>query len=105
MLAAIALATCLLDPSNIQSDGPYFFNHPTANATTICFGFAGDLWSVPRDGGDAKRLTSSVGQESDPYYSPDGKWIAFTGQYAGKTDVYVMPAEGGVPKQLTFGPA
>jgi tricorn protease len=106
MVSTLALAATLLaHPAGQSANGPFFFNHPTANATTICFGFAGDLWSVPREGGDAKRLTSSVGQESDPYYSPDGKWIAFTGQYAGKTDVYVMPAEGGVPKQLTFGPA
>lgn len=104
MVSALVLAASVLT-SGQSANGPFFFNHPTANATTICFGFAGDLWTVPREGGDAKRLTSSAGQESDAYYSPDGKWIAFTGQYAGKTDVYVMPAEGGVPKQLTFNPA
>lgn len=74
------------------------------NATTVVFAFAGDLWSVAREGGSAARLTTSVGSESNPFFSPDGKTIAFTGQYDGNTDVFVMPAEGGEPKRLTAHP-
>lgn len=78
--------------------------HPTVNKTSVVFTFAGDLWSVSRQGGLASRLTTSPGSENNPYFSPDGNWIAFTGQYAGNNDVYVMPAEGGEPKRLTYHP-
>ncbi len=84
---------------------PYLMQHPTMNATTIVFSFAGDLWSVPRTGGDAQRLTSSPGVESDPHFSPDGSTIAFSGQYHGNRDVFTVPVEGGVPKRLTYHPA
>jgi tricorn protease len=78
---------------------------PTVNRTHIVFSYAGDLWFVPREGGDAKRLTMGVGTETDPMFSPDGTQIAFTGEYDGNTDVYVMPAAGGVPRRLTFHPS
>lgn len=97
-----ALPLAALQPA---VDGPHWFEDPTVSSKRICFALGGDLWDVPREGGEARRLTVSAGQEGAPSYSPDGNWIAFSGQYAGKTDVYVMPAEGGVPKQLTFGPA
>src|SRR5205085_839931 len=75
------------------------------NRTHIVFVYAGDLWIVGREGGDAKRLTSGVGTETDPIFSPDGNTIAFTGEYDGNTDVYTIPAVGGVPKRLTYHPA
>ena len=68
------------------------------------FSYAGDLWSVPRDGGEAKRLTAGQGVETDPIFSPDGSQIAFTGEYDGNVDVFVMPAGGGMPKRLTYHP-
>ena len=68
----------------------------------IAFMYAGDLWLVPSSGGMARRITSHPGRELFPKFSPDGKWIAFTGQYDGNFNVYVMPAEGGQPRQLTF---
>jgi tricorn protease len=74
------------------------------NQTHIVFAFGDDLWSVPREGGDAKRLTSGSGVSSDPIFSPDGTQIAFTGLYEGNTDVYVMPAEGGIARRLTYHP-
>ena len=77
---------------------------PTMNRTHIVFSYAGDLWSVPREGGSATRLTSSPGTEIGPIFSPDGTMIAFTGEYDGNTDVFVMPAAGGVPKRLTYHP-
>ena len=71
----------------------------------VVFAYAGDLWIAARDGGAARRLTSHVGDELYPKFSPDGKWIAFTGEYDGNPDVYVMSAEGGEPKRLTFHPS
>ncbi|MBS1789394.1 MAG: PD40 domain-containing protein [Acidobacteria bacterium] len=81
------------------------FQKPTVNQTQIVFAYAGDLWSVPRSGGEAKRLTTGIGTETDPIFSPDGTQIAFTGEYDGNTDVYVMPAAGGIPKRLTYHPS
>lgn len=86
------------------SQGTMLLRQPTINNTHISFVYANDLWIVPKEGGDAKRLTSNEGQESLPHFSPDGKWIAFTGQYDGNTDVYVIPAEGGQPERLTWHP-
>jgi tricorn protease len=87
-----------------QTDSPTLFQKPTVNRTHIVFVYAGDLWIVPREGGDAKRLTTGVGTETDPVFSPDGSQIAFTGQYDGNVDVFTIPASGGVPKRLTYHP-
>jgi tricorn protease len=78
---------------------------PTVSRTQIAFSYGGDLWIVDRNGGDARRLTSDVGIETDPAFSPDGSWIAFTGEYDGNEDVYVIPAAGGIPKRLTSHPS
>src|SRR5262245_497944 len=75
---------------------------PTVSATRIAFAYANNIWVVERAGGLARRLTSFQGQTSNPHFSPDGKWIAFSAEYAGNTDVYVAPAEGGEPKRLTW---
>lgn len=80
------------------------YQSPTLSRTRIAFAYAGDIWSVPREGGVAQRLTTDIGVESNPHFSPDGSLIAFTGEYDGNTDVYVVPAAGGVPKRLTFHP-
>ncbi len=71
----------------------------------VVFAYAGDLWIASREGGAARRLTSHPGDELYPKFSPDGKWIAFTGEYDGNPDVYVISAEGGEPKRLTFHPS
>jgi tricorn protease len=71
----------------------------------VVFTYAGDLWTAPSTGGTATRITAHPGLEMSARFSPDGKWIAFTGQYDGDEQVYVIPATGGVPKQLTFYPA
>ncbi|MFZ0211940.1 MAG: PDZ domain-containing protein [Candidatus Acidiferrales bacterium] len=84
---------------------PLLLQQPAITKTQIVFVYGGELWSVGRDGGDAIRLTTGVGIQSDPHFSPDGKWIAFSGQYGGNTDVYVVSADGGVPKRLTYHPA
>ena len=91
--SAAALEECrLLRQPDIQGD-------------KIVFVYAGDLWTVPRTGGTATRLTSYEGSELFPRFSPDGKTVAFTGQYDGNTDVYTIPVEGGEPTRLTWHPA
>src|SRR5215510_10335570 len=79
--------------------------HPTVSRDMVAFEYAGDLWTVARSGGQARRLTSTPGVEIEPYFSPDGSKIAFTSTVAGNTDVYVAPAAGGDPKRLTYHPA
>jgi len=101
LLAALCLAALW---STAAADAPQLFRSPTLNATHIVFSYAGDLWSVPRGGGEAVRLTTGDGMELNPLFSPDGKSIAFSGQYYGNWDVFIIPAEGGVPKRLTYHP-
>jgi tricorn protease len=78
---------------------------PAFNGKVVVFSYAGDLWSVDRNGGRAYRLTTGAGTETDPVFSPDGNMVAFTGEYDGNTDVFVVPTEGGIPKRLTYHPA
>jgi tricorn protease len=103
LLSCLGLAPLLC--GQIVGDKPLLLHHPTISRTQIVFSFANDLWSVSRNGGDAVRLTTGVGAETDPIFSPDGSQIAFTGEYDGNIDVFVMPAAGGTPKRLTYHPA
>ena len=77
---------------------------PAISATQIAFAYANNIWIVEKEGGIARRLTSFQGQTSNPHFSPDGRTIAFTGDYAGNADVYTVPADGGEPKRLTWHP-
>src|SRR5688500_18400858 len=86
------------------SDKPMLSRQPTMNKTHIVFVFAGDLWKVSREGGTAERLTSNSGNELSPKFSPDGNWIAFSGEYDGNVDAYVIPASGGEPRRVTYHP-
>jgi tricorn protease len=106
-LAALSLSLIALFSSaaSAQSNPPLLLRFPTVSKTQIVFNYAGDLWIVSREGGDARRLTSGVGVETLPSFSPDGSMIAFTGEYDGNRDVYVVAATGGVPRRLTFHPA
>src|SRR6266478_4345272 len=103
-----ALVTCLLAAAGLraQSGGQYaLLRKPTISKTQIAFSYGGDLWIIERSGGEARRLTSDIGVEIDPIFSPDGTLIAFTGEYDGNEDVYVIPAAGGFPKRLTSHPS
>ena len=106
-----AVATCSLASLFLsallaaQANPPLLLRFPTVSKTQIVFNYGGDLWSVSRDGGEARRLTAGIGVEALPYFSPDGSQIAFTGEYDGNRDVYVVPAAGGVPRRLTYHPA
>jgi len=77
---------------------------PAIGSTQIAFVYASDLWTADPDGRNARRLTTDIGLEMSPVFSPDGGFIAFSGQYDGNTDVYVVSASGGVPKRLTWHP-
>jgi len=75
---------------------------PDIAGDTIVFSYGADLWVVSAGGGDARRLTADPGLELFPRFSPDGRQIAFMGEYSGTRQVYVIPTEGGTPRQLTF---
>ena len=104
-LAALFLISFFLTTASAQSDPPLLLRFPTVSKTQVVFHYGGNLWIVSREGGDARRLTSGVGVETVPSFSPDGTMIAFTGEYDGNKDVYVVAATGGVPRRLTFHPA
>src|SRR5688572_29237764 len=77
------------------------FRFPDVSQSQIVFTYSNDLWVIPKDGGTAIKLSSPPGVESFPKFSPDGKTIAFSGNYDGNTDVYTIPVTGGVPTRLT----
>lgn len=83
-------------------DDARLLRFPDINNNLIAFVYGGDIWTVNSDGGEAKRLTSHKGLELFPKISPDGKWIAFSAQYSGSRQIYVMPVDGGKPRQLTY---
>ncbi|CAN5725529.1 S41 family peptidase [soil metagenome] len=77
---------------------------PSVSNNKIAFAYGGDVWTADRDGSHPQRLTVNQGVEFNPMLSPDGKWIAFTGNYDGNADVYIIASSGGSPKRLTFHP-
>ena len=93
-LAAVALSS--------QADEGRLLRFPGTNGRDVAFSYAGDIYTVPITGGTARRLTSDKGYEAFARFSPDGQTIAFTGQYDGNTEVYVMPTVGGEPRRITF---
>ena len=101
-VAFIALLFCVSASAYGQTK---LLRFPDIYGDRVVFTYGGDLWTAPSSGGSAVRLTSHPGMEVFGKFSPDGKWIAFTGQYDGDEQVYVVPSMGGVPRQLTFYPA
>lgn len=104
LLAFIVMVFCANVSVLAQSESPLLLRNPSISRDQIAFVSAGDLWIVGREGGDARRLTAGTGIETDPIFSPDGRLIAFTGEYDGNTDVYVVEVGGGVPRRLTYHP-
>ncbi|HEY8879375.1 MAG TPA: S41 family peptidase [Roseateles sp.] len=98
-VAAIAAALCA---TSAWAGSNGFYRQPAIHGDLIYLVAEGDLWRVGTLGGEAQRLTTHNGQESQPAVSPDGRWLAFTGQYDGGSELYLMPAAGGVPKRLTW---
>ena len=84
------------------ADDSRLLRFPDINGNRIVFVYAGDIWTVNAEGGDAKRLTSHEGMELFPKISPDGQWIAFSGEYAGNRQIFIIPSKGGSPRQLTY---
>ena len=101
-LIACVVITCASALSAQEKQEGRLLLFPDIYKDKVAFVYGGDLWLVASTGGTARRITSSPGREQFPKFSPDGKWLAFTGQYDGNFNVYVMPSEGGQPKQLTF---
>ncbi len=79
-----------------------YYRYPTIHNNTVVFVSEDDLWSVEASGGLAQRLTANLGEVTNPFFSPDGKWIAFVGREEGHSEVYIMPSVGGVAKRLTY---
>jgi tricorn protease len=102
--ALLALLTAFVPAAFGASATLHLLQKPAMNKTTIVFSYAGDLWSVSRQGGVATRLTAGNGVETEPVFSPDGNTIAFSGEYDGNIDVFTMPVSGGVPKRITYHP-
>jgi tricorn protease len=107
-VAALASMMLSLAPAGLraeQSPGGFaLLRRPTISHSQIAFSYGGDLWIVDRKGGEARRLTSDIGIETSPAFSPDGSMLAFTGEYDGNEDVYVVSETGGIPKRLTSHP-
>ncbi len=103
-IVAVLFSLAVVSASFGQSGKPLLLRKPTVSRTEVAFSYAGDIWIASRDGGEARRLTTGVGIETDPLFSPDGTQIAFTGEYDGNQDVYVVPVSGGVPRRLTYHP-
>jgi len=97
------LFALILLPFFVQAqDEARLLRFPAINGDKVVFTYAGDLYTVARSGGIARKLTNHEGFEMFAKFSPDGKKLAFTAQYDGNTEVYMMPSEGGVPVRLTY---
>jgi len=107
MRKLMLMIACLLGAGSLclaEAGKPPLLRQPSVSRSQIVFSYAGSLWIAGRDGGEARRLTTG-GHESHPMFSPDGTEIAFTGEYDGNPDVYVVAVSGGVPRRLTYHPA
>jgi len=102
--AAALVVLAGLVPAALPAQSTRFLHQPDVSARWVAFAYAGDIWLAPRGGGDARRVTSSPTVERDPHFSPDGKWLAFTGEYGGNEDVYVVGVDSGAPRRLTWHP-
>lgn len=93
---------CVMAGTSLPQGEARLLRFPAVHDNQVVFIYAGDLYTVPAEGGTARKITSNIGYETFPRFSPDGKYIAFTGQYDGNTEVYLIPSTGGVPKRLTY---
>lgn len=99
----VFLSSAVVQEAQSQVDAR-MLRYPDVSATQVTFVYAGDIWVAPKEGGSAVRLSSPAGEETFPRFSPDGSAIAFSGNYDGNTDVYVMQSSGGVPVRVTHHP-
>jgi tricorn protease len=101
-LLVFALVALFIAPAAQAQVDARLLRHPDVSETHITFVYGGDIWTVPKTGGTAQRLTTPAGEESFPRFAPDGQAIAFSGNYDGNTDVYTIPAGGGAPTRVTY---
>ena len=102
---ALLVLVCLIPTFSFGFDEARFMTHPDISGDRIVFSYDDDLWLMKTQGGTPTRITSHPGREYAAKFSPDGRWIAFTGTYHGTADIYLMPSEGGLPKRMTYFPA
>ena len=100
----LALSLSLL-PSTLAAQGTRLLREPTLSQDHVAFTYGADIWVASRDGGLARRITATQAVESNPHFSPDGQWIAFTSNRAGVAAVYVVSVDGGDPMRLSWYPA
>jgi len=105
LLLVMMTTFCLATYATAQQEPIRLMRYPDVANGKIAFCYQGDLWLVEQSGGRAMRLTVHHGDETYPKFSPDGKWIAFTGNYFGGSNVFIIPVDGGQPKQLTYHPS
>src|SRR5262245_10291601 len=102
VLASLLLTIAL--PIAAFANGTRLLRRPTVSRDLVAFVYGGDIWTVARSGGAARRLTATPQAETDPRFSPDGSRIAFTATFGGNTDVYIVATTGGEPARLTYHP-
>src|SRR6476469_2990559 len=100
-IAALITLCCVMSIAVFAQIDAGLFRYPDVSQTQIVFAYANELWIIPKEGGTAIKISSPPSVEAYPKFSPDGKSIAFTGNYDGNKDVYVIPTSGGVPVRLT----
>ena len=104
VLSTLWLGPLMTEAHGLDTADARFLSTPAITEGKIAFAYADDIWVADADGRHPRRVTSHPGEEQHPYFSPDGKHIAFTASYDGNVDVYVIPTEGGEPKRLTWHP-
>jgi len=102
--AGLSVIASLVLCASAWSAAPLLLRNPSLGADRIAFLYAGDVWTVARQGGEARRLTSLGAVSGGPYFSPDGSQVAYSARERGNTDVYVVNSDGGVPRRLTWEP-
>lgn len=102
ILFAFAVLSIFYTEMVMAAEDVRLLRFPDINNNLVAFVYAGDIWTVPAEGGEARHITTHDGFELFPKISPDGKWIAFSGEYSGSRQVFVIPSRGGVPRQLTW---
>src|SRR5688500_15656967 len=87
--------------AQVSTTDTRMLSQPAVSASHIAFAYGGDLWTARLDGSDPRRLTTADGDEGSPVFSRDGQWIAFSGNYDGNVDVFLVPTAGGEPRRPT----
>ncbi|HKK75926.1 MAG TPA: PDZ domain-containing protein [Saprospiraceae bacterium] len=102
---SLLLLAALITVHLAFAQGTQLLRQPDISTDHIVFTYGADLWIANKDGNNLKRLTSTPAVESNPHFSPDGQWIAFSSNRSGSASVYVVAKEGGMPKRLTWHPS